>query len=235
MTEPAAPAVNLPVVLLHGTNDRCLTMEPLTDALAMAGREVVNLDYGLHRRSLRGLGGAGGNADLARSAIEISHLIDELLAGGEADQVDVIGHSQGGLHALSFARLRPGVVRRLVLLGTPVHGVRPFGGASHLAHAPGVSHAMDSLLGPAARAHVAGSRFLREHAGVLLDLHPLSPLMVATRQDRLVRPSDLVSVAALPNLRLVWVQDEEPGRQVSHAGLPGDPLVIRLVLDELAR
>ncbi|GMA21731.1 alpha/beta fold hydrolase [Arsenicicoccus piscis] len=72
-------------------------------------------------------------------------------------RVDLVGHSQGGLHALAVARARPERVAHVVLLGAPVLGVAPLGAASVVAHGRGVRTALDLILGAAARGQVVGS------------------------------------------------------------------------------
>lgn len=234
-----------PVLLVHGTNDTPATMDALAAALASAGREVVNLDYGRHRRSLRGRFGGGGLGPLRESTHDLLQRLDERLAAVGTDavrrrpaeastlqQVDLVGHSQGGLHALACARARPGLVAHVVLLGAPLYGVRPIGGASRIAHAPGLARTLDTLLGPSAREQVVGSSALVGSA----ELAPgTRHLFVASPDDWVLRHVDRDLLVSRPGWRTVWTQDLAPGRRIRHASLPSDPDVIALVLDELSR
>lgn len=220
-----------PVVLLHGTHDTSATVRPLAAALRADGREVTVLDYGRHLRSLRGRRGSGGLGPLAESEREIVGAVGELLASTGAPYVDLIGHSQGGLHVLGCTAAMPDRVRHAVLLGSPLYGVTPLGRRSALAHAAGMRHLLDWMLGPSARGMVAGS-------GQLPDVRtlPAGPgyLLLASRQDRLVRPAYLTQAGVDDRLRVVWLQDIDPRRRVTHVQLVSDPLVHRLVREELA-
>lgn len=214
-------------------------MRLLAAALEGAGREVVSLDYGRHHASLRGRFGGGGLGPLRESTRDLVERLDVSLASADArapgevlGQVDFIGHSQGGLHALACARARPGRVAHVVLLGAPLHGVRPLGQASRVAHAPGMRRTLDTLLGPSAREQVVGSAAL---TGGAEPAPGARHLFVASVDDWALRNVDRDLLASRPGWRTVWMHDVAPGRRISHAGLPNDPDVIRLVLDELSR
>lgn len=226
MHQPARP-----VLLVHGTNDTPATMNTLAAALRRAGREVVSLDYGRHRQSLRGQFGGGGLGPLRESTRDLLQRLDDRLAamdaaadGGElpegsafrdesapiVGQVDLVGHSQGGLHALACARARPGRVAHVVLLGAPLHGVRPIGAASRWAHAPGMRRTLDTLLGPSARQQVVGSEALVGGA----DPAPgARHLFVASADDWVLRNVDRQLLADRPGWRTVWTHDAIPGRR----------------------
>ncbi|MCH8627547.1 alpha/beta fold hydrolase [Arsenicicoccus piscis] len=229
-----APAQHRPVVLIHGTNDRPSTLVPLAEALRATGRPVHLLHYGRDRVSVRGrLLGTGGLGDLAASTAEILAAVDDLCAATPL-RVDLVGHSQGGLHALAVARARPERVAHVVLLGAPVLGVAPLGAASVVAHGRGVRTALDLILGAAARGQVVGSGQLPDLGAGGALAEGVRYLLVASRGDRMIRPADLARAPLPPGLQVTWVQTHEPRARVTHAGLPASPVVQRLVLAELA-
>lgn len=65
----------------------------------------------------RTVAGYGEEASLAGMARRV--LVDA------PERFDLLGHSMGGRVALELARIAPGRVRRIALLSTGVHGVRP--------------------------------------------------------------------------------------------------------------
>lgn len=220
-----------PVVLVHGTNDTSATLRPLADRLRADGRQVIVPEYGQSPRSLRGRSGSGGLGPLARSQAEILEVVRGVLARRAAPYVDLIGHSQGGLHVLGCAAAMPDRVGHAVLLGTPLYGVRPLGRVGRVARFRGVRRALDAVLGPSAGDMLAGSAALPDPAAL-----PAGPryLLIASRSDSLVRPAYLARAGADDRLRVEWVQDIEPRRRVSHVDLVSDALVYHLVVEELA-
>lgn len=217
-------------MLVHGTNDTSASVADLAGALRRDGRAVTLLDYGRHRRGLRGRTGAGGLGPLPASTLEVLEAVRGLVADLDAPYVDLIGHSQGGLHVLGCAAAMPERVTHAVLLGTPLAGLQPLGPSSRVAHVGGLRHALDWALGPSVRDMIAGS-------GRLPDLADLPPgpryLLLASTDDRLVPPGAVVPARLDHAVRVVWVQDVHPGRRVSHTDLVADPLVYNLIRAEL--
>ena len=92
------------------------------------------------------------NASLAERAASLGRRVAELKAATGADQVDLIGHSMGGLVAAWYCQRLGGQehVRRLVTIGTPWRGTR----LAVLAPAPVAhellygSHVLDGLAPP---------------------------------------------------------------------------------------
>jgi pimeloyl-ACP methyl ester carboxylesterase len=106
MPEPANKAV---VVLLHGLWQRGWSMALLARRLRAMGHEVQVFSYSTRSSCL------DGHADA----------LHRFLAGIEAHQLHLVGHSMGGLVILNLLNryhdLPPG---RVVLMGTPVKGSR---------------------------------------------------------------------------------------------------------------
>ena len=65
-----------------------------------------------------------GRGDIATSAAALGRFVDDVLAGREADAVDLVGHSQGGLVARDYVKRAGGgaPVDRVIGLGAPNHG-----------------------------------------------------------------------------------------------------------------
>ncbi len=232
-----------PVVLLHGTNDTSAAFADLAAALRGAGYVVFALDYGRERASARGRAGGAGTADLQTSAAQIARFVDKVLSTTGAGRVDLVGHSQGGLHAHAYVRGAgsPGGrgyagaarVGRVVTLGSTLRGASPLGPLDGLAHLRGVVPVLDALLGPSARQQVRGSDLLAWLAAEPDAAPGVVYTSIASRFDHTVRPVSAQLLASGPNVTNVWLQDVDPASTTSHADLPRDPVVIRLVLAAL--
>lgn len=94
-----------PIVLLHGLMGRATTWWRVARWLEPYG-EVVGLDARGHGRSPRPL-----PATTEDFAADVAEFVERLDAGPAV----VIGHSMGGLHALTLAATRPELVRAIVI------------------------------------------------------------------------------------------------------------------------
>lgn len=219
-----------PVVLLHGTNDVAASVAPLATRLREDGRTVVTPDYGFDSRNLPGWRGRkGGLASLQLAGEETLAHIDAVL-GCESGQIDLVGFSQGGLHALAAAQARPQRIAHVVMIGSPLLGLRPLRKVSPWVHRRGIGAMLDMVVGAGPRGQVAGGDGLP-----VLDRLAAGPryLLIASRTDRLVPALTHRGMEAYPQIRVQWVQDVEPERRVSHVQQLTDDVVFGLVRAEL--
>ena len=213
LASPAAPVRAAaqdrpgPVLLVPGYGGSTAGLEVLARELRAGGRDaqVVPLP-GDGRGDLR------ASAEALRVAAE----------GTGAGSVDVVGYSAGGVVARLWAREHPERARRVVTLGSPHHGTRlaALGAAYSPAQCP-----------VACQQLVPGSDLLEElNDG---DETPDGPRFLAlwTTQDETVTPPDSGRLEGAVNVAL---QSLCPGVQVSHAQLPTDPVVTRVVQGALA-
>ncbi|MGW1727146.1 esterase/lipase family protein [Streptomyces sp. NPDC002306] len=104
-----------PVVLLHGFIDNRSVFVLLRRSLAQHGRhQVTSLNY------------SPLTCDIRTAAELLGRHIEEICARTGSEQVDIVGHSLGGLIARYYAQRLGGDlrVRTLVTLGTPHSGTR---------------------------------------------------------------------------------------------------------------
>ncbi|WP_369146030.1 lipase family alpha/beta hydrolase [Streptomyces sp. R44] len=146
--DPAAPATTIapgsrPVVLLHGFVDNRSVFVLLRRSLTRHGRDCVeSLNY------------SPLTCDLRAAAELLGRRVDEIRARTGHDEVDIVGHSLGGLIARYYVQRLGGDtrVRTLVTLGTPHSGttVAPLADAHPLVRQmrPG-SEVLRELAGPA--------------------------------------------------------------------------------------
>ncbi|WP_169847043.1 esterase/lipase family protein [Rhodococcus rhodnii] len=240
-----------PVVLVHGTWATAeATWPAMTQALDDAGLCVYSFEFGDARTGTTNMLGLPGGADIRRSAADFAAFVDDVRARTGSEQVDVVGHSQGGLVARAYLRFEGGAdpvhpentaVRRLVTLGTPHHGtsfgdVQVLGAIAELLGAP-VVPAAAAVVGPSYIQQMSGSPFLNElNAGGDTEAG-VDYTVVASRDDRVASPPERGFLAPNPDatVRNVWVQDECPGAYVDHAMLTTDPCTVGIVTDALRR
>ncbi len=104
---------NVPLLLIHGFLGTRGSMYLLERRLVEDGFIVVSFNIG-----------ALNVRDIRRSAFMIHRKIDRILAETPTKKIDIVGHSMGGLIGLYYVKKLGGAarVRRLVMMGTPVHG-----------------------------------------------------------------------------------------------------------------
>ncbi len=208
VNDPDCTSDARPVVLLHGTFSTVASnFGALVPALQAAGRCVYGIDYGL-----------GGTRPVTESARSVSTFIDTVLAVTGADQVDVIGFSQGGLVLRTALREDDlaGKVAVGVLSAPSFHGT--------------TSPLLDALPAgacPACADQAADSSLLTElNAGGDLD-GDVRYAVVSTADDTVVTPvASQVPNGPPDRVRSLLVQDRCPGKRVDHVVLPADAGVI---------
>jgi len=201
-----------PVLMIPGFGGSTSGLNVLAETLRSDGRDVTIL-------ALPG----DGTGDLREQAQALADAAGAAIDRTGASSVDVVGFSAGGLVArLWVADLGGGgLARRVVTLGAPHHGTTLAGLAEELA--PGSCPLACQQLDP-------DSELLRElNAG---DETPDGPAFVSiwTTLDETVTPPDS---ARLEGALGIVVQDVCADSRVTHSGLVTDPLVARIVAEQL--
>ncbi len=101
-----------PLMIIHDFSDSGFTHFQIAQMLS-EGRSVYLVD-------LPGLGFSGLPADEDFRISNIANTLKKLLEELRIGEVDLLGHSSGGLVALSLAQQHPGLVRSIVLVNTPI-------------------------------------------------------------------------------------------------------------------
>ncbi|MBT2440803.1 alpha/beta fold hydrolase [Streptomyces sp. ISL-36] len=198
------PGPGRPVVLLHGFVDNRSVFVLLRRSLARHGRHhIESFNY------------SPLTCDLRTAADLLGRYVEELCVRTGHPQVDIVGHSLGGLIARYYVQRRGGDarVRTLVMLGTPHAGTTavPWAGAHPLVRQmrPG-SEVLRELAEPAPRCRTRCVSFWSD----------LDQVMVPVETARLDHPDLLVH-----NVRVSGI---------GHLALPVHPTVaagIRQALD----
>ncbi|GAA2585284.1 lipase [Winogradskya consettensis] len=205
--DQAAPGT---VLLVPGYGGSTSALSRLAVTLRAAGREakVVTLP-------------GDGTGDLLASADTLEVAVRAELSHG-SPSVDVVGYSAGGVVARLWVQRHEGatVARRIVTLGSPLHGTRLARLGAALA--PGSCPAACRQLAP-------DSDLLKEIDGD--DLPSGLPwLSLWTENDETVQPPDSARLDGAVNLA---VQSLCPGVVVSHSELPTNSIVSALVVQAL--
>jgi len=199
-----------PVLLVPGYGGSRESLTALAGRIGATGRDTRVLAL-----PGDGVGDLGGQVEVLDDAVRAA------LAAG-APSVDVLGYSAGGVVAALWVARSGGAskARRVVTLGSPLHGAQLAGAGTALA--PGACP-------PACRQLAPGSAVLGEldRAAVAERLPWLS---VWTADDETVVPPQSARLAGAVN---VEVQSICPDARVAHGQLPTDPLVTGLVLRAL--
>jgi triacylglycerol esterase/lipase EstA (alpha/beta hydrolase family) len=129
-----------PVVLVHGTFiDMSASWQALSPLLVNDGYCVFALNYG----SSNGSGALGiyATGEIPASAGELSTFVNEVLAATGASQVDIVGHSQGGMMPRYCMKFDGGAakVHTLVGLAPSNHGTTVDGLFRLAEHIPGAT------------------------------------------------------------------------------------------------
>jgi triacylglycerol lipase len=199
-----------PVLLVPGYGGSQTALNRLAARLRDEGRAATVL-------SLPG----EGTGDLLVQAGTIDAAVSAALRDG-APSVDLVGYSAGGVAVKLWVDRHRGATtaRRIVTLGSPLHGTRLAGAGAALA--PGSCPAACRQLAP-------GSSLLDDLDEEAVP-EGLPWLSVWTDNDETVQPPDSARLEGAVNLA---VQSLCPRAQISHSALPTDPIVTALVLDAL--
>lgn len=207
-----------PVVLVHGTFGNQDNFGAIAPRLAGAGFCVFALDYGC--QDLAQL--ICATAPIEDSARQLAAFVGRVLTATGAAQVDIVGHSQGGMMPRQYMKFLNGAgkVHQLVGLAPSNHGTTLDGLAALAANFPGASVLCDACV-----EQVAGSAFLANLNAGGDTLPGVSYTVIETRFDEVVTPftSAFLSGPAVTN---ILIQDTCPADVSGHLSLLVDPNAI---------
>ncbi|GIM86104.1 alpha/beta fold hydrolase [Salinispora arenicola] len=196
-----AAATDNPVIIVGGLSGIAVAYGPLAARLKHDGFRPFVYE-------LPGL----GFGDIPTSARAFADYVDQVRATTGAAQVDLVGHSEGGLVARYYLKRLGGTgsVGRYVSLGSPQYG-------TYVAN-------ILAFLGLGSCAGVVACQQMTIGSDFITDLNAgddtpgsVSYTAVRTRQDQLVRPVDNAMLA--DGATNVLIQSSCPWRLVGHLGL----------------
>ncbi len=220
------------MVLVHGTLgnavDNWLGLAPY---LAERGWCVHSFDYG----KLPGLPFFHGLGPMEESSAELAAAVDEVRAETGAAEVDIVGHSQGGVLPRHYLRHHPGAadaVHTLVGIAPNTNGTTLGGLTALLDHFPAVRDLLTGLA-PALTQQVAGSGFMTELNEGGYTVPGVAYTVIATRYDEVVTPweSQFIHENGVDN---VLLQELCPRHLSGHLTIAlADPLAFRVTANAL--
>ena len=225
-----------PVVLVPATfadvGDNWVALSPM---LADAGYCVYSFNYGMTWFSFGRVGGLG---DIAASAQTMASFVNKVLAATGAHQVDVVGHSQGGMMPNYYIKFLGGAskVHTFVGLapsnhGTTLSGLVTFGQDLNLLGF--VNDVFVDTGMPGLYEQEVGSPF-QQHLFAGGDTVP-GPhyVVIETDHDEVVTPYTNAFLSG-PNVENILLQSQCPSDPVGHIGLFLDGPALADVMNALA-
>jgi triacylglycerol esterase/lipase EstA (alpha/beta hydrolase family) len=228
-----------PVVLVHATfadeGSNWVTLSPL---LANAGYCVYGFNYG--ETILSGLlGSIDGLGHIEKSAEELSSFVSKVLSKTGAKQVDMVGHSQGGMMPNYYLKYLGGAgkVHTLIGLAPSNHGTTLGGITTLIEKFPFASLLtntfLDAIGAPALAEQEQGSAFeTKTFAGGDTVAGPRY-VVIETNHDEVVTPYTNAFLSG-SNVTNILVQNQCPKDPVEHIGMFEDSPALQNVLNQLS-
>jgi triacylglycerol esterase/lipase EstA (alpha/beta hydrolase family) len=221
-----------PVILVHGTfADMSDSWQALSPLLVNHGYCVFALNYGAHAGS--GAVGVYGVGEIAESAAQLSSFVDRVLAATGAQQVDLVGHSQGGMMPRYYIKHLDGgaKVHALVGLAPSNHGTTLNGLFTLASFFPGAGEFTGSLC-PACEEQSAGSAFLADLNSGGETAPGVDYTVIESRYDEVVTPYTSAFLSG-PGVSNITLQSQCPLDFGEHLSMPYDHIADRDVLNAL--
>jgi triacylglycerol esterase/lipase EstA (alpha/beta hydrolase family) len=220
-----------PVILVHGTfEDMSNNWQALSPLLYNNGYCVFAFNYGSYNGS--GSIGIYGTGEIAHSAKQLAKFVGRVLAATGASQVDLVGHSQGGMMPRYYLKFLGGApkVNTLVGLSPSNHGTT-FNGIFTLASFfPGSNVFLTDC--PSCREQEAGSAFLTKLNSGGDTVPGVKYTVIQTANDDVVTPYTSAFLTA-PNVTNILLQDQCSLDQGDHLSMPYDHIADADVLTAL--
>jgi triacylglycerol esterase/lipase EstA (alpha/beta hydrolase family) len=220
-----------PVILVHGTfADMSDSWQALSPLLYDNGYCVFALNYGSYDGS--GSLGVYATGPIATSAAQLATFVNRVLKATGASQVDIIGHSQGGMMPRYYVKFLGGAanVHTLIGLAPSNHGTTLDGLFTLASYFPGASAALAGC--PACADQEAGSSFLN-HLNSGGDTVPgVDYTVIESKNDEVVTPYQSAFLSG-PNVTNITLQDQCALDQGEHLSMPYDHIADADVLTAL--
>jgi triacylglycerol esterase/lipase EstA (alpha/beta hydrolase family) len=221
-----------PVVLVHGTfADMSNSWQAISPLLKNNGYCVFALNYGDYQGS--GAIGVYGVDDIPTSAGELNAFVDKVLAATGAAEVDLVGHSQGGMMPRYYLKYLGGAaeVHTLVGLSPSNHGTTLDGLFVLSNFFPGANQFTGALC-PACEQQRVDSAFITDLNSGGETVPGVDYTVIQTRYDQVVTPYTSAFLSG-PNVSNILLQNQCILDLGDHLSMPYDHIVGADVLTAL--
>jgi triacylglycerol esterase/lipase EstA (alpha/beta hydrolase family) len=223
-----------PVILVHGTlANENFSWQALSPMLVNAGYCVYAFNYGADASTA---GHFYGLADIAQSAQQLAAFTDKVLTVTGATQVDLVGHSQGGMMPRYYIQFLGGAAKVHMLVGlAPSNQGTTVDGVGTLASLFGdIGLPVLSLAGcVSCTQQLVGSPFLQNlntDGGISAGVRYV---VVESRYDEVVTPYTNAFLPAAANVQNILLQDQCSIDFTEHLGILYDPIALQDVMNAL--
>jgi triacylglycerol esterase/lipase EstA (alpha/beta hydrolase family) len=221
----------LPVILVHGTfEDMNNNWQALSPLLYDHGYCVFAFNYG--PSPISGALGIDGTGEIAASAQQLDSFVNKVLAATGASQVDLVGHSQGGMMPRYYLKFLGGAskVHALVGLAASNHGTTVDGLFTLASHIPGATAFFGACTSCGEQA--AGSAFLAKLNSGGDTVPGPRYTVIESRNDEVVTPYTSAFLSG-PNVTNITLQHQCPLDQGEHLSMAYDHIADADVLTAL--
>jgi triacylglycerol lipase len=224
-----------PVVLVHGTAGNAATNWVTYAALlANHGYCVFALTYGVSAVEAQSPIKFGGMNSIPSSAQQLKTFIARVLSATHAQQVDIVGHSQGTYMPNYYARFLGGApyIHRYISLASLWEGTgTSVAGQLNAAGMP-YGFTSDNLVPVCAACGqmITGSTFATKMRSGHVAVPTIQYLNISTRYDELVMPYTSGQLTGYSNMKNVVLQNYCPTDFTEHFEIASDPNAAQFVL-----
>jgi triacylglycerol esterase/lipase EstA (alpha/beta hydrolase family) len=221
-----------PVVLVHGTfADMSDSWQALSPLLYDNGYCVFALNYGAYAGS--NLIGVDAIGEIEKSAEELSSFVNRVLTATGASQVDLVGHSQGGMMPRYYLKYLGGAskVHTLVGLAPSNHGTTLDGLATLAGYFPGAD-AFLGILCPACAQQLSGSTFIEKLNAGGETVPGVDYTVIESKYDEVVTPYTSAFLSG-SNVTNILLQEQCSLDYGEHLSMPYDHIADADVLSAL--
>ena len=223
-----------PVVLLHGLGATYYEdLNFLEGFLKSNGYCTFSLTYGAYD----GFPFVGGLKSIKESSPQVVDFIKEVQQKTGADQVDLVGHSEGAFQVLYGAKFGgiASIIDKAVAIAPPTHGTN-FAGLYTIAQTLGIDDGANDVLGSvgcdACTELTTDGSLIQELNDGPITQSGIIYTIITSKYDELITPTE-TSFIDEPGVNNIYVQDYCPFDPVGHIGEAYDLNVWNLVLNSL--